>query len=343
MVLYSGSFAAQDVLCDLRSDTVTKPCAEMRAAMAGAELGDDCYGDDPTVARLEAQLAERMGKDAGVFFPTGCMSNLACLMAQCARGDEVITGRDYHVYADEAGSPSVLGGLSLEPLPVAEDGALEPGDIRAALKPDDQHYAVSRLLSLENTVGGRAIPLPRMQAAAAAGREAGLALHLDGARFFNAITALGCTDTDLAGLADTVSLCLSKGVGAPAGTVLVGPAPVLAKARRARKLLGGGMRQSGVLAAAALWGLEHVVPRMAEDHARAVDLAEALRPLGQVRQATNMVFFTPADAVAAEIGPRLAAQGIRISAGGPEIRLVLHRDVDDAALASAIAAFQSLG
>lgn len=342
MVLYAGSFETEMVLCDLRSDTVTQPCAEMRAAMAAAEVGDDCYGDDPTVARLERYLAERMGKEAGLFFPTGCMSNLACLMAQCGRGDEVITGRDYHVYADEAGSASVLGGLALDPLPVGEDGALEPDDIRAALKPDDPHYAATRLLSLENTVGGRAIPLPRMEAAAEAGRAAGLAIHLDGARFFNAVVALGCAEQDLARIGDTVSLCLSKGIGAPAGTVLVGPANVIARARRARKLLGGGMRQTGVLAAAALWALEHVVPRLAEDHGRAAQLAEALRPLGQVRLATNMVFFTPAPDLAPEIGPRLAAKGVRISAGSPEIRLVLHRDVDDAALGTAIAAFQSL-
>lgn len=342
MTLYAPGFSNAHVICDLRSDTVTRPSAEMRAAMAAAEVGDDCYGDDPTVARLESVLAERMGKAAGLFFPTGCMSNLACLLAQCGRGDEVIVGRAYHVYADEAASASVLGGLSLEPVPVAPDGALEPEDVRAALKPEDDHCAQSRLLSLENTVGGRAVSLERIAAAAEVARKAGLAVHLDGARFFNAITELGCSAPDLAGLVDTVSLCLSKGIGAPAGTVLVGPASVIAEARRARKLLGGGMRQSGVLAAAALWGVEHVVARLGEDHARAARLAEALRPMGQVRQATNMVFFTPAPEIAEEIGPRLAMQGIQTSPGSPEIRLVLHRDVDDAALDAAIDAFKAL-
>lgn len=342
MTLYRKSAAAAHTICDLRSDTVTRPCADMRAAMAAAEVGDDCYGEDPSVARLEAMLAEQTGKTAGLFFPTGCMSNLAVLLAQCPRGSEVIIGRDYHVYADEAGSASVLGSLSLNPVPVAADGALDPAQVRAAIKPDDPHYARSRLLSLENTVGGRAVPLDRIAAPAQVARDAGLAVHLDGARFFNAITALGCDAPALARLADTVSLCLSKGLGAPAGTVLVGPEPVIAEARRARKLLGGGMRQSGVLAAAALWALDHVLPRLAEDHGRAERLGAALAPLGTVRQATNMVFFTPAPELAPEIGPRLAEQGVRISAGPGEIRLVLHRDIDDAALDHAIGAFQRL-
>ncbi|ABV93880.1 threonine aldolase [Dinoroseobacter shibae DFL 12 = DSM 16493] len=342
MTLYSSGIAPVGTICDLRSDTVTRPCAGMRAAMADAEVGDDCYGEDPTVLRLEAVLAERTDKAAGLFFPTGCMSNLAALMAQCARGEEVIVGRDYHVYADEAASASVLGALSLVPIPVAEDGGLEPAEIRAALKPEDVHYARSRLLCLENTVGGRAVPLARMAAAVRTGREAGLSVHLDGARFFNAVTALGSSEAELAGLADTVSLCLSKGLGAPAGTVLVGPTPVIAEARRLRKLLGGGMRQSGVLAAAGLWALEHQLPRLAEDHARAARLARALIPLGTVRQGTNMVFFTPPVQNRAALAARMAGQGVRISDPGEgAIRLVVHRDVDDAALTAAIAAFES--
>ncbi len=342
---YAGMARAGDnaALCDLRSDTVTRPDAGMLQAMSAAELGDDVYGEDRSVNRLEAVLAERLGKEAGLFVPTGTMSNFAAMLAHCQRGEEVICGSGYHVNAYEAAGASVLGGIALCPLPVRADGALDPAEIRAAVKEDDPHFPVSRLVSLENTHNGLAVPLADMAAAVQAGRAAGLSVHLDGARFFNAITALGCVETDLAGLTDTVSVCLSKGLGTPAGSVLVGPADLIARARRWRKMLGGGMRQAGVLAAAGLYALEHNAERLAEDHARAVDLAGVLRGLGagDVSQATNMVFFTPADGRNDDLRAHLAAEGVVIGGGSSgAIRLVLHKDTGDDALSRAVQGLQ---
>jgi threonine aldolase len=224
-------------------------------------------------------------------------------------------------------------------VPVRADGALDPGVITGAVKEDDFHYAIPRLLSLENTHNGLAVPLADMHAAAEAGRGAGLSVHLDGARFFNAVTALGCSDPELADVADTVSICLSKGLGAPVGSVLAGPKELVARARRWRKMLGGGMRQAGVLAAAGLFALEHNTARLAEDHSRAAALADALRGLGcgAVSQSTNMVFFTPADGRNADLRSHLAADGVVIGGGASgAIRLVLHKDVDDAAFEAAL-------
>lgn len=330
------------IVADLRSDTVTQPCDAMRAAMASAEVGDDVYGDDPCVNRLETSLAERLGKEAGLFVPSGTQSNLLAMLAHCGRGEEVIAGESYHVIRYEAAGASVLGGVALHALPVADDGAVEAADVTAAIKEDDSHHPISRLLSLENTNYGRAIPLPRIQAAVDAGRTGGLNLHLDGARFFNAITALNCSETDLADPFDTVSVCLSKGLGAPVGSVLLGPVDLLAKARRMRKMLGGGMRQAGVLAAAGLYALEHNVAHLGEDHARAETLAAHLTTLdiGTVSHATNMVFLTPGAGV--DLSP-LAAHGIRISAPEPSLRMVMHRSLDDRGFAAIIAAFSALG
>lgn len=323
------------VICDLRSDTVTGPDAAMRAAMAAAEVGDDVMGDDPTVARLETTLAERLGKDAGLFLPSGTQSNLAAMLSHCGRGEEVITGRGYHVFKYEAGGASALGGIVMDPLAVATDGGLEPAAIAAAVKEDDSHHPVSRLLSLENTHNGKAVSLERIAEAVAAGRAARLALHLDGARLFNAATALGCDAGEVTAPFDTVSVCLSKGLGAPVGSVLLGPAEFIARARRWRKMLGGGLRQVGVLAAAGLHALEHNVAGLAADHERAEALAGTLRSFGAgaVEQNSNMVFFTPDSPVNAQLGAHLAARGVLIAAGeaGP-IRMVLHRDVTDEAL-----------
>ncbi|MFY0308820.1 low-specificity L-threonine aldolase [Leisingera sp. D0M16] len=345
MSQYAGLAGAggSAVLCDLRSDTVTRPDAGMMQAMAAAGLGDDVYGEDPSVNRLEAVLAERLGKDAALFLPTGTMSNLAGLLAHCQRGEEIITGAGYHVQAYEAAGASVLGGIALCPVEVRADGALDPGAVAGAVKADDSHLAISRLLSLENTHNGLAVPLADMAAAAEAGRKAGLSVHLDGARFFNAVTALRCSETDLAGLVDTVSVCLSKGLGTPAGSVLVGAADVIARARRWRKMLGGGMRQAGVLAAAGLYALEHNAGRLAADHGRAEELARVLRGLGagEVAQATNMVFFTPDDGRNDALRAHLAAEGVVIGGGSAgAIRMVLHKDADDAALARAVQALR---
>ena len=323
---------------------MTRPDAGMMRAIQAAELGDDVYGEDPAVNRLEATLAERLGKEAALFLPTGTMSNLVCLLAHCQRGEEIITGTGYHVYAYEAAGASVLGGISLCPVLVRDDGALAPAVIAGAVKEDDSHLAVSRLLSLENTHNGLAVPLAEMAAAAEAGRAAGLAVHLDGARFFNAITALGCSEADLAGLTDTVSICLSKGLGAPAGSVLAGPADLIARARRWRKMLGGGMRQAGVLAAAGLYALEHNAARLAEDHARAAELAGVLRGLGagEVSQATNMVFFTPGDGRNDDLRAHLASEGVVIGGGSSgAIRMVLHKDADGNGLGRAVQGLKS--
>lgn len=329
------------VIADLRSDTVTQPSDGMRAAMAAADVGDDVYGDDPSVNRLEGALAERLGKDSALFLPTGTQSNLVAMLAHCGRGEEVIAGDSYHVIRYEAAGASVLGGIALQDLPVAEDGAVEADDIKAAVKDDDSHHPISRLLSLENTSYGRAVSLARIAQAVDAGRADGLSLHLDGARFFNAIIALGCAEGDLADPFDTISVCLSKGLAAPVGSVLVGQRDLIARARRWRKMLGGGMRQAGVLAAAGLFALENNVARLAEDHSRAEALAAHLGALGlgTVTQATNMVFLTPRDGV--DLGG-LAAHGIRISAPSPACRFVLHRDIDDAAFDTVLQAFSTI-
>ncbi|MEP1961761.1 low-specificity L-threonine aldolase [Tateyamaria sp.] len=332
---------ATQIICDLRSDTVTAPDAKMRAAMADAEVGDDVYGEDATVNRLEASLAERLGKEAGLFLTSGTQSNLVGLLSHCARGEEIITGKDYHIWKYEAAGASVLGGIALDPLAVATDGGLEPDAIRAAVKEDDSHHAMSRLLTLENTHNGLAVPLERCMAAADAGRDAGLSIHLDGARFFNAVEALGCSEIDLAGIFDTISICLSKGLGAPVGSVLVGPRDVIDRARRWRKMLGGGTRQAGLLAAAGQLALEYNVDRLAEDRMRAERLGQTLSAYGDVQQATNMIFFTPKGGVTPAMKQHMAGHGVRLSGATGTTRFVLHKDVTDEGLQAAISGFDS--
>ncbi|MEM9551603.1 MAG: low-specificity L-threonine aldolase [Pseudomonadota bacterium] len=319
--------------CDLRSDTVTRPDAGMRAAIAEAEVGDDVFGEDPQVQRLEAAMSERLGKEAGLFVSSGTQGNLTALLSHCARGEEIVVGQGYHVSTYEAAGASVLGGIALSSLTPQADGGLDPSEIAGAVKPDDFHFAITRLLSLENTHDGKAIPLDRIAASVHAARQAGLSVHLDGARYFNAVTELGCADDALSTLADTVSVCLSKGLGAPIGSVLVGPSDLIARARRWRKMLGGGMRQAGVVAAAGLYALEHNVQRLAEDHAKAAALAEALSDFGEVTQATNMVFFTPPDGAHDALRAHMAAHGITMGGGYGAIRLVLHKDVPETAIA----------
>lgn len=327
------------VICDLRSDTVTRPDAAMRAAMADADVGDDVFGDDPTVNRLEATLAERLGKEAGLFLTSGTQSNFVGLLAHCARGEEIVTGRNYHIYKYEAKGTSVLGGIGLEPLDVAADGALNPSDIAAAVKEDDPHMPITRLLGLENTHNGMAIPLTRLGDAVQAGRDAGLAVHLDGARYFNAIAALNCPETALADMFDSVSICLSKGLGAPVGSVLVGPRDLIDRARRWRKMLGGGTRQAGILAAAGLYALDHNTGRLTDDHARAVRLADALRAYGDVDHATNMIFFTPEGGVKPDLPHHMAEHGVQLTGATGTTRLVVHKDVTDDGVQAAINGF----
>ena len=296
----------------------------MRQAMANAQVGDDVYGEDPTVTRLEAACAERLGMAAGMFVPSGTQSNLAALLTHCQRGDEYIAGLDAHTYRYEAGGAAVLGGIQPQPLPFAADGTLVLDQVQAAIKPDDAHFAKTRLLCLENTQGGKAIGPGYFAAARALCDRRGLRLHLDGARLFNAAVAL---DVDAAGIAthcDSVSVCLSKGLGAPVGSVLCGDTAFIAAARRWRKMLGGGMRQAGVVAAAGLFALDNNVRRLATDHQRAATLAARLRAIGLAAvNHTNMVFVTNVET--RSMVEHMAGAGVLVA--GP--RWVVHLDVDD--------------
>jgi threonine aldolase len=328
---------------DFRSDTVTRPSAAMRRAMAQAEVGDDVFGDDPTVLRLEASLAERLGKPAGVFMTSGTQSNLAALMAHCGRGDEYIAGMDAHCYVHEQGGAAWLGSIQPQPVPHQPDGTLALDDIEAAIKDDDPHLARTRLLCLENTFGGRVMPQSWIEDATTLARRHNLSTHLDGARVFNAAVAGNIDVADIARPFDTISVCLSKGLGAPIGTVLVGEAEQIAKARRLRKALGGGLRQVGILAAAGLYALEHNVDRLAEDHANARRLAEGfarISALKVTRPDTNIVWVTVAPEHTKGYTDFLAAEGFGITGGygKSQQRWVTHLDIDTAAVDRAIAA-----
>ena len=326
---------------DLRSDTVTRPSPGMREAMAAAEVGDDVFGDDPTVNRLQEILAARFGMEAGLFFPSGTQSNLAAVMAHCQRGEEVILGQDAHTYCHEAGGAAVLGSIQPQPLDNEPDGTLDLAKVEAAIKPDDSHYAITRLIALENTISGKVIGRPYLAEAVALARRRGLSIHLDGARVFNASVKLGMPVKDLCAGFDTVSVCLSKGLGTPAGTVLVGRKDVIRRARRIRKMLGGTMRQVGILAAAGLYALEHNVERLAEDHANAARLGAGLAGLGLKVEPvqTNMVFVAIDKAVVSGLSGHLAASGINALVS-PRMRIVTHLDLDAGAVDRVIDAFR---
>ncbi len=330
-------------LVDLRSDTVTRPTAAMRAAMHAAAVGDDVYGEDPTVNALQERMAGDLGFEAGLFVPTGTQSNLLALLAHCERGDEYLVGMDAHTYKFEGGGAAVLGSIQPQPIVQAEDGRLPLDRVAAAIKPVDPHFARTRLLALENTWHGRALPLDYLRDAATFARDKGLGIHLDGARLFNAAVACGVPARDIARHFDTVSVCLSKGLGAPVGSVLVGPHALIDKARRWRKVCGGGWRQAGMLAAACLHALDHHVARLADDHARAARLAQRLAGidgLSLLGQHTNMVFIdVPVERLRA-LDAHLREAGIRISIGYlPTLRLVTHLDVDDAGIDRTAEAF----
>ncbi|QEL21666.1 low-specificity L-threonine aldolase [Bosea sp. F3-2] len=315
---------------DFRSDTVTRPDQGMRAAMAAAEVGDAVYDDCPTTKRLEAMAAERLGKEAALFFPTGTQANLAGLMAHCGRGDEYLVGQMAHTYRLEGGGAAVLGSIQPQPLPNEPDGTIALEAIANAIKPSDFHFAVTRLLALENTFNGLVLPDAYLQAATQLARSRGLATHLDGARLMNAASASGRDAAWIAAQFDTVSMCLSKGLGAPVGSVLVGPKEFIEKARRIRKMLGGGMRQTGVLAAAAIYALEHNVTRLSEDHQRAADLAKVLArfpELGAGPPRTNMVFMTPKELDTSAFATFLRSRGIGVSGRYGTLRWVTHLDV----------------
>jgi threonine aldolase len=325
---------------DLRSDTVTQPGAAMRDAMGKAPLGDDVFGDDPTVNRLQEVAAERFGMQAGLFFPSGTQSNLAALMAHCQRGEEVIVGQDAHTYHYEAGGMAVLGSIQPQPLNNKPDGTLDLTEVEAAIKPDDSHFAITKLIALENTIGGKVIARAYLADALALAKRRNLDTHLDGARIFNAAVKLGMPVKDLCAGFDTVSVCLSKGLGTPAGTVLVGRKDLIDRARRIRKMLGGTMRQVGVIAAAGLYALEHNVDRLAEDHANAERLGKGLAALGLKVDPvqTNMVFVAIPQESVAGLKAHVEKSGL-VALVSPRLRLVTHLDVDAAAIDRTIAVF----
>lgn len=315
---------------DFISDTVTKPDAGMRAAMAQAEVGDDVYAEDPTVRGLERRVADMVGKEAGLFLPSGTQSNLTALMAHCGRGEEFITGTAYHSYLLESGGAAAVGGIMPCPLSVDANGALSPEDVRAVVKPDHTWFTKTRLLALENTVNGQVQNPARIAALCEVAREHDLSLHLDGARIWNASVQSGQLLAELAAPFDSISTCLSKGLGAPVGSVLCGSEAFIYRAGRARKMLGGGMRQAGVLAAAALYALDHNLPKLAQDHANAQALAAGLDGLDRLTVHagdTNMVFLEPLDKDRAGLIAHLDQNGIRVGPPAKRIRLVTHLDI----------------
>ncbi len=336
---------------DLRSDTVTKPTPEMREAMAKAEVGDDVYGDDPTVNRLQEMAAEMTGHEAGLFVASGTMGNLSAVLAHCQRGDEVILGKDAHTYRYEAGGISVLGGVHSCQLPNQPDGSIALDDIEGAIRADDPHQPITRLIALENThnrCGGTVQSVEYTRQVVEFAHARGLKVHLDGARVFNAAAALGVNVRELTAPVDSATFCLSKGLSAPVGSVLCGDREFIKKAHRIRKMLGGGMRQAGVLAAAGIVALEKMVPRLGEDHVRARTLAEGLSEkrglvLDAGTPATNMVFMNLAEDVpmsADEVAEKMKAQGVLVGiSGARRFRLVTHCWIDDKGVDKAVAAF----
>ena len=340
-------------LVDLRSDTVTQPTPAMRAAMLEAPLGDDVFGDDPTVNALQSRIAELLGKEAALFVPTGTQSNLVAIMGHCQRGDEYIVGQMAHTYRWEGGGAAVLGSVQPQPLEQQRDGTLALTDIEAAIKPDDSHFARSRLLTLENTIGGKVMPMAYIAEATALVRQRGLATHLDGARLFNAAVAGAAARggdpraeaREIATHFDSVSVCFSKGLGAPAGSALVGSHEFIRGAHRWRKMLGGGMRQSGMLAAAALHALDHHVDRLADDHALAMRLAGGLAGLPGMSvepPQTNIVFTELQGPRAAGLIEHLKSRGVLVTGSfygqSSRLRFVTHLDVDAAGVDRAVAA-----
>ncbi|WP_437611778.1 low-specificity L-threonine aldolase [Erwinia sp. V71] len=320
-------------MIDLRSDTVTRPSAAMLSAMMSAETGDDVYGDDPTVNALEAEAARLSGKEAALFLPTGTQANLVALLSHCERGEEYIVGQLAHNYLYEAGGAAVLGSIQPQPILAAADGTLPLDVVASVIKPDDAHFARTKLLSLENTYNGKVLPLAYLQQAWEFTRQRQLALHIDGARIFNAAVAHGVELQDIARYCDTLTICLSKGLGTPVGSLLCGSADYIRRARRWRKMTGGGMRQAGILAAAGLYALRHNVKRLQDDHDNAHWLAQQLREIGAdvTRQDTNMVFVRVPAEQAEPLKNWMKERGILLSTG-PVTRLVTHLDVDRHAL-----------
>jgi threonine aldolase len=338
---------------DLRSDTLTRPTDAMRRAMAGAEVGDDVYGEDPTVKALERQTAELLGKEAALFVPSGTMANQIAIGVHCAPGDELICGETAHVYVWEGGAIARLWGATARPLP-GELGLISSHDLDGKIRPDDGHYVRTRLVCLENThnrAGGRVHPLADVTRISDWARQHGLGMHLDGARLMNAVVASGISADTWAAPFDTVSICFSKGLGAPVGSALAGSAETIRKAHRLRKVLGGGMRQAGVLAAAAIHALDQHVARLADDHVNAQALARAVietegLSLESGPVETNLVWIAvdPSLGTAPDLAARLRGEGVLLSALGPQVlRACTHLDVSAADASTAADAIRSLG
>lgn len=329
-------------MIDLRSDTVTRPSQAMLSAMMAAETGDDVYGDDPTVNALEARAAQLTGKEAALFLPTGTQANLIALLCHCQRGEEYIVGQLAHNYKYEAGGAAVLGSIQPQPILAAADGTLPLDVVAQFIKPDDFHFAMTKLLSLENTHNGKVLPIAYLKDAWEFTRQHKLALHVDGARIFNASVALGVELEALTRYCDTLTICLSKGLGTPVGSLLCGSAEYIQRARRWRKMTGGAMRQSGILAAAGLYALEHNVARLKDDHDNAAWLAEQLKAIGVdvSRQDTNMVFVRLPDAQIEPLKAWMKQQNILISTGAVT-RLVTHLDIDRHALETLVAQWKA--
>ena len=318
-------------MIDFRSDTVTKPTPEMREAMARAEVGDDVYGDDPSINSLEAYAADRLGFEAALFTASGTQANLLAIMSHCGRGDEYLCGQAAHNYRYEGGGAAVLGSVQPQPIENEPDGSINLDKARAAIKADDFHFAMTRLLSLENTIGGKVLSLDYQRQARAFCDEHGLQLHLDGARVFNAAVACHCDITEITRHYHSVSVCLSKGLGAPVGSLLLGSGDFIERARRLRKMVGGGMRQAGILAAAGKIALGQGPRRLQEDHDNALALTAGLADIRQLgvdptATQTNIVYARCRVGQAGELRDYLAGQGILINAGNP-LRFVTHRDV----------------
>lgn len=328
-------------MIDLRSDTVTRPGRAMLEAMMAAPVGDDVYGDDPTVNELQRFAADLAGKEAAIFLPSGTQANLVALLSHCERGEEYIVGQGAHNYLYEAGGAAVLGSIQPQPIDAAADGTLPLDKVAAKIKADDIHFARTKLLSLENTHNGKVLPREYLRQAWEFTRERGLSLHVDGARIFNALVEYGCELKEIAQFCDSFTICLSKGLGTPVGSLLVGDKAYITRANRWRKMTGGGMRQAGILAAAGLYALQNNVARLKEDHENAAWLAAQLKAIGAdvMRHDTNMLFIRVGDNAQA-LGAYLRERGVLINASSV-VRLVTHQDVDREQLAEVVRHWQA--